>query len=563
MEFVPNTHSDTYHVDMTMQDCIDRILNEQTTAASAFLDANTRDILTQETIRLCQPTIDQFLCDYNGDNRITLTHAFTEADAIKLNVPTTHLGVILDRDTNRIWIMTTNLVSVILLRDNATENGYRIDNSYPNVASTKYSKKLNINPLPYVMSSNTWTSLNMMQRVMWRIRCNHQTTYSVTYANIAKGLILDIIEDDENLGTVIVTSNSALWNVTRDAKPLSVKHNTHKSLLARAFPETSANVRDVCAKIEDDKFDISLNLRQVSISDVMDIRNLIRKPPTTNETKLISSETETSNKLANAKKNTIRGKKHALSRSKNANRNSGIKKQRKSTKQGELQTKPKTTSQPFQFTHVPTNYETNGVPQTQINIDVTETMIHNYIPFANKETGETLLFWNELNQRRMVLAILPKNKLVEIADAISDVNVDLNGSELKHPTKVLEIAQQSAREIYELSCYDEKRVISYIAHETLWQPVLNQREKDWIDAHCTDQYNKPLCRKPNRKNRTTIKELLGKTVSDSTNQISIMSSLLNLQPTQATPMSREKLKAINNIYDSLHHYQPRSVTDLM
>lgn len=562
MEFVPNTHSDTYHVDMTMQDCIDRILTEQTTAASAFLDTNTRDVLTKETIRLCESTIDEFLCDYNGDNRITITHAFTESEAQQLGVPTTHLGVILDKETNRIWLMTTNLVSVILLRDHTAPKGYRIDNSYPNVASTKYGQKLNINPLPYVMSSETWTSLNMMERVMWRIRCNHASTYTLTYANITKGLILDINECGESLGTVTITPTSTIWNVTNDTKALSMKNNSHMTIMSRAFPETTNNVRDVYSKIQDDKFDTSLNAPKTSISDVMDIRLLIRAPqiPDTSTPEPVKEKRY----ISDNKKKKTRGRKHALSRSRNAAKKAVAKKPKKHTvKAINSDETPTIDAQPFQFKHVPTTYETDGMTQTQINMSVSEMMIHNYIPFANVETGETLLFWNELNRRRLVLAILPKNKLSDIADAISEANPNLDKETLNHPVKVLEIAQQSAHELYELSTYDERRVLSYIAHETKWQPILNQREKDWIDTHCTDSQNRPLSRKPNRSNKTTIKELLGKDISESTKRISTLSSILNLQPMSQNDIPKDKLKQLDKVYESLHRYQPRSIKDLM
>lgn len=562
MEFTRNTHSDIYHVTDQLQDNIERILNGQTTAASSFIDHQTRDVLLKRTISVCQPIIDAFLCDYNGPSRLTLTHAFTKHDAKLLGVPTTHLGVLLDRETKRLWVVSTTLVSVVIFRDRNATLGYRIDNVYPNVASTKYGKKLKLDPLPYVMLSPSWKKMNSLRRTMWRVRCNHESEYATDYDEYRNGILLNIESNNQDVGYVIVTNDCDIWYVKND-KPFSTKHHEHTSLLQHAFPQTLDNLRDLRGFMRQQSYDDSLNININDVlQDVIDPHTLIRDNPKSNDQ--TSDDTTTQDEeLTQEERDALlrkadRNRKRALSRS----RQTKAKPKRAKTKEKTKRQRTEPTKA-FEFKHVPTRLETEGLSQAEMNEIVCEETVQKFVPYADNRSDEMLVTWPSLAKvGKALLCHMSQSDRKSVIDMFDAANNDLRDCEnsMYYPPELKEFVTERASDMHTIDTVAFTKAIRMISQDSHWQPLVSGKLCEWIDTHVTDSKKRKLKRNATMDGDISLFELLEDSLQDfdatceSAEDMIMRHALPRTTKNDNTTsynVSPERLASIDNIFKSL------------
>lgn len=491
-------HTSKMHVNRLVQQDLERIINDECNAAASFDSERTRHILTEETLSRQWPNIEKWLVSSGNMDKKAFWHYFDKSDQKDIDAPIEHLGAFKHAKTKRIYLRTTRIVCIVIIHDDQAENGYRIFNCYPYVSPTRCGETLDVNPLQYIMATNSWKYSQDVRRTYLRICCDHTTTFPVSYDTASASIETPIKEGDCHFGTVRCNRSIMTMLLDDATNDYRAYPNDKNTMLRRAFPTTMENVDKIYSVMSMGSLDDALIAEsKIDLTDVFDLRTLIVQMP---EQKPVPTPKEPKDDSEKRRRNVkARGRERALAKSRLAQ----PKKKRKSTKKKPQKPKPETTVQEkLPQTPVPTDEEKTEprpaaeptsahVPRSLIdNVKYIQTLYANNVPLAN-DYGEVLLPYGQLIGfdlfREPVILLCSGAETDAVKQAIYEKNTELLTSDTTEPfdfdidySSILHAVIED-KAVYRVPSNKWKSVQNEIANNASWQPCVPDAIRKELD----------------------------------------------------------------------------------
>ena len=468
-------HLEKYHSSRELQENIDRLLWQDVSAASSFADETSKNKLIEAAIKAEKDKIDRWLTDQHRQETFTIYHTFNDSDKKTLNCEIEHSGVIIDSLTGHLIICSTKTICVILTESDNTD-GYALFNAYPTVISP-YGKPTDEDPTQYVRNSKSWKSASPMRKAyLMAITSNDFGSLQFDKSRVA--IVINIQENDEILGKVIINETMATWALRKE-QPYGIQKGMATGILKRAFPETFEKVQIIW-----------------DAAKGFEITEPIIKTQENNTKTTIQTIQETIDAVTNATNNDqeilriMRAKQKAQARSKR----NAPKKQSHKTK---TKKKPKNkntiqSNKTVILQHVPTKLESEGTPQDLANEMVVAAYLEHDINMYNAKRNQILTLINETMTESSQLYVTEIDD--DIAESILQAWNEAN--ETCHDDDSFIIKNAMAERIlnddttikpmYATDFNWQIRTIQKIAQDADWQPFVPEKYLPFIENKAVD-----------------------------------------------------------------------------
>lgn len=534
-------HLELFHSNRGLQQDIDRLLSNEISAASSFVDEKSKNNLIQAAIDANKSVIELWLKDAHRQHNLTLYHTFTARESMRLGCPNPHVGIIRDSKTGHIEIRATYTICVIL---NAVNDTYNLFNAYPAIIRP-YGIPTGEDPKVYIRSSQVWKSAPPMKKAYFEAAISNTFGHiSFDYGKTA--VILDICEDDKTLGTVTVNNTMSSWTVWREPSvQLLREHGT--TMLKRAFPETFEKVRLIW------DFADGFTTKEVTVKPVAVTKTKPKAVP--NETDAELEQTDipvpehTSDKREQAR--IARAKKKAQSRSKRNVKHRATQKAKPAQKNSPKRTVPKTI--PFKPTRVKTRFEEDGIPQDLTNELVIADYIMHRICMLNKKRMELMTLVPENSGTTLAYVMTINDELVQEAlDAIRDANKDVEAPDFTMANIIHEKILDGDKTLHPMRAKSTswgKTIIKKIAQDADWQPLVPDELLDRVESKPKDKFGNQLtrvCKDHLNISLMTRHDLKERDIDDNTPNHSIVDDTPPKMPEIDPENPRESLRKLMN-----------------